>query len=241
MEQAPFDIIPLPSEGILYPTKQKTVKAEFLTSMDESTLVSPNLSQQGLTFEVLLNKKIKDLSFDPLDMLRCDRMAVLIWLRITGRGKDYPVIVWSPKQQDFVEGLVDLSQLKQKNLKEMPDDKGEFSWIFPLSKKKLKFTLPTARDEKEISRKDEEWLKIEGNESDRGRFTLEETIKEIDGERDRVKILQAIAVLPLGDSIDFKRHLNDIEPGVDFNTTAVTPGGESVNTFLKLRPDFFLL
>ena len=79
-----------------------------------------------------------------------------------------------------------------------------------------------------------------GNESDRGRFILEQQIVEIDGERDVVKRLQEIAKLPLKDSIEFKKYSNSIEPGIDFNITVETPGGESIDTFLNLRSDFFI-
>ncbi len=237
----PFDIIPLPSEGILYPGKQKTVKTEFLTSMDESTLTSANLADQGLTFDILLERKVKDLKFDQLDLLRGDRMAILIWLRATGHGNLYPIAVWSQKEKDYIKVDFDLSTLKYKKLTITPDENGEFSWEFPMSKKKIKFILPTGRTEKEMTRKDTEWMKTSGNESDRGRFMLEEHIKEIDGERDIVKILQTIAVLPLRDSLEFKKYLNSVEPGIDFAITVKTPGGESIDTFLRIRADFFLL
>ena len=237
----PFDIIPLPSEGILYPNKQKTVKVEFLTTMDESILTSSNLADQGLTFEVLLERKVKDLKFDQLDLLRGDRMAILLWLRSTGHGPMYPIAVWSQKEKEFVSVDFDLTTLKYKPLTITPDEKGEFSWEFPLSKKKIKFILPTGRTEKEITRKDTEWMKTAGNESDRGRFILEELIKEIDGERDIVKILQTIPILPLKDGLEFKKYLNSVEPGIDFAITVKTPGGESIETFLRIRADFFLL
>lgn len=243
----PFDVLPLPSDGILYPNNVKTVKTEYLTSMDESTVTSQNLANQGLTFEILLEKKIKDLPFNQLDLLRGDRMSILIWLRTTGHGPMYPIMVWSPLKQTFESVNFDLTTLKVKKLKEKPDANGEFSWSLPVSKKKIKYRLLTGAMEKEISRKDEEWMKTPGNESDRGRFILEESIKEIDGERDIVKVLQSIAILPLGDSMEFKKHMNGIEPGYDYNITVqipkVTPGGgfEEINTFLRIRADFFLL
>lgn len=236
----PYDILSLPSDGLLYPNKQNKIKVEFLTSMDESIVTSPNLASQGLTFDVLFERKLKDLDFNPLDLLRGDRVSILIWLRSTGFGSDYQIPIYSEKEKDYVPIIFDLTTLKFKKLGAKPDENGEFDWIFPISKKKIKFTLLTGRDEKEIYRKDEEWVKM-GNESDRGRFMLEEQIKEIDGDRDIVKILQTIQTLPLKDSIEFKKYSTKIEPGVDFNITVKTPGGESVNTFLTIRADFFLL
>ena len=65
--QIPYDIIQFSSDGILYPNGQKSVKVEYLTAMDESILTSANLANQGLTFDVLLERKIKNLEFHPLD------------------------------------------------------------------------------------------------------------------------------------------------------------------------------
>lgn len=238
--QIPYDIIQLSSDGLLYPNQQKSVKVEYLTAMDESILTSSNLANQGLTFDVLLERKIKNLDFHPLDLLRGDRMAILIWLRSTGYGSEYPIRVYSEKENKFIDVVFDLSTLKTKPIGAKPDEKGEFDMVLPISKKRIKFKLLTGRDEKEISRKDEEWTK-RGNESDRGRFLLEQQIVEVDGERDIVKILQEISRMPLKDSIEFKRYSNSIEPGIDFNITVETPGGELIKTFLGIRPDFFLL
>lgn len=238
--QIPYDILQLASEGLLYPNTQKTVKVEYLTAMDESILTSSNLAQQGLTFEILLERKVKNLEFHPLDLLRGDRMAILIWLRSTGYGSEYPIRVFSPNEGKFVETIFDLTNLKMKPIGAKPDEKGEFDMILPVSKKHVKFKLLTGRDEKEITRKDDEWVN-RGNESDRGRFILEQQIVEIDGERDIVKLLQEISKLPLKDSIEFKRYSNSIEPGIDFNVTVETPGGESIKTFLNIRADFFIL
>jgi hypothetical protein len=237
--QIPYDIIQLASEGLLYPNGQKTVKVEYLTAMDESILTSSNLASQGLTFDVLLERKIKNLDFHPLDLLRGDRMAILIWLRTTGYGSEYPIRVFSDKENTYVDLVFDLSTLKMKPIGAKPDEKGEFDMVLPVSKKHVKFKLLTGRDEKEISRKDEEWIR-RGNESDRGRFLLEQQIVEIDGERDIVKNLQEIPRMPLRDAIEFKKYSNSIEPGIDFNIQVEAPGGELIKTFLSIRPDFFL-
>ena len=42
--KTPYDVIELPSQGILYKDNKKSVKVEYLTAMDESILTSPNIS-----------------------------------------------------------------------------------------------------------------------------------------------------------------------------------------------------
>ena len=38
--EAPFDVLELPSKGLLYPGKSSTVKVEYLTASDENILMS---------------------------------------------------------------------------------------------------------------------------------------------------------------------------------------------------------
>ena len=57
--EVPYDIIPLPSKGLLYPGKKPTLEVEYLTAMDENILTSPNLLQSGKFVEVLMKRKIR--------------------------------------------------------------------------------------------------------------------------------------------------------------------------------------
>ena len=43
----PYDVLELPSQGIVYPNKKSTVKVEFLTAFDETVLTSPNISNSN--------------------------------------------------------------------------------------------------------------------------------------------------------------------------------------------------
>ena len=52
--QAPFDVIPLPSGGLLYPGQQGNVKVEYMTAMDENILTSPNLIKSGKVIDILM-------------------------------------------------------------------------------------------------------------------------------------------------------------------------------------------
>jgi hypothetical protein len=87
--KVPYDVLELPSQGLLYPNKKSSVRVEYLTAMDETILTSPNLSQNGKFLSVLLDRKVKDLGFPTEDLLEGDRLAILIWLRATGYGEIY--------------------------------------------------------------------------------------------------------------------------------------------------------
>ena len=89
----PYDLIPLPSEGKLYPNKKKRVKLAYLTTADENILTSPNLVESGDFLEILINRKLLEPSLRYKDLLPGDRNAIMIWLRATVYGEMYPVTI----------------------------------------------------------------------------------------------------------------------------------------------------
>jgi len=236
----PYDVIELPSQGLLYPNKQKTVKIEYLTTMDESILSSPNLLENGLFLDTLLERKIKGSEIKPKDMLIGDRLAILIFLRSTGYGPMYPVNVFDPNSGEFFETEVDLSQLKVKKLSIKPDKDNFFDYVLPTTKKHVKFRLLSGGETTDIDRRDESYQKKSGSkQSNKVVYTLESMIEEIDGEIDKVKISSIIHRLPIMDSRSLREYANTIEPGLDLNITVRTPGGASVDTFLTIGRQFF--
>lgn len=236
----PYDILELPSQGILYPNKKSSIKVEYLTAYDETILTSPNLSANGKFLDVLLKRKVKDLGFDPEDLLDGDRLSILLWLRTTAYGETYKQQVFDTNTLDIVEGEIDLTKLTQKKLMILPNEKNEFDFILPSSKKVVKFRFTTGKDEQEIERVDSEQMKRYNSEiSERIILKLEKQIMEIDGIRDKMKISTIIRNLPIIDSRSIRKYIKDNEPGIDLNVVARTPGGGSVNTFLKFSSNFF--
>ena len=134
--RTPYDIIELPSQGILYKNKVKSVKVEYLTAMDESILSSPNISSGNKIINILLKRKVKDLNFDISDLTVGDRTAIMLFLRTTAFGEEYTQLVWDENKNELVEGVINLSELKQKKLTIKPDENGEFEYLLPKSNKK---------------------------------------------------------------------------------------------------------
>lgn len=235
-----YDVIELPSQGILYPNKKSTVKVSYLTTMDENILSSPNIINSGKLVDILLERKVKDLGFDTKDLLDGDRMAILIFLRSTGLGDKYRQAVIDPTSGKVVPGDIDLPSLEQKKLTIQPDEKGEFDYELPQSKNKLKFRLLTGRDEDEIDLQDKSLMERNGDEvSQKITLRLERQIMEINGERDKMKISNFVKKLSLLDSRSLRKYITNVEPGIDFNTIAVTEKGDEVATFLRVGTNFF--
>jgi hypothetical protein len=238
--RTPYDIIELPSQGILYKNNKKSVKVEYLTAMDETILTSPNISNGGKIIDILIKRKVKDLGFDSSDLLVGDRTALMIFLRVTAFGEDYTQLIFNSKSGEFEEGVINLSTLKQKKLTIRPDENGEFEFLLPKSNKKVTFSLLTGKDEEIIDIREKEDLKRNADGvSNKLIFTLEQQIKSIDGERDKIKISNILKKIPIIDSRSLRKYIEEVTPGLDFKTTARTQGGESVDTFLRFNTSFF--
>ncbi len=236
--KVPYDIIELPSQGLLYKNKKSSVKVEYLTAYDENILTSPNLLNSGKVLDVLLEKKIKDLGFEHKELISGDRMAILLYLRTTGLGNEYEQLVFD-STGNLVPATIDLTTIKTKNLTVKPDEKNEFDFEMPLSKKKIKFRLLSQKDLEEISEIDKKLMEKNNNISTENSLRLERSIMEIDGERDKLKISHILKNLKIMDVRKFNKYVTDIEPGLDLNVTARTQGGESVDTFLRIGRSFW--
>jgi hypothetical protein len=239
--QAPFDVIPLPSRGLLYPGQQGNVKVEYMTAMDENILTSPNLIKSGKVLDILLERKVKESPVPFEQLLVGDRNAIMIWLRATGYGEMYPVKLTDPTSGVEFETEIDLSSLKTKELPEgvEPDEKGEFSFLLPRSNKKIKFKLLTVSDEKSIVSRSEKYEKATKSQiSNTLTYRLQSQIKEIDGNRDINFIQQFVNLMPAFDSLKFREYSDKIEPGIEMSAEVEGPTG-SFQAPVTLGLNFF--
>ena len=238
--KVPYDIIELPSQGLLYPNKKSKVKVEYLTAYDENLLTSPNIMASGKLIDVLIERKVKDLGFDHNLLLEGDRMAIIIFLRVSAFGEKYIQPVVDPKTNKLVEGEIDLSKLENKQLTIQADENGYFDFNLPKSSKNIKFRLLTGKDEEEIDIIDNELMERNNNDiSSKTTIRLERCIMEIDGEKDKVRISNILKALPIMDIRKLNKYMTEIEPGIVFKTTARIQGGDSVTTFLRINKNLF--
>lgn len=240
-DNEPFDVIELPSKGYFYPNKKSHVRVGYLTAADENILTSPNLIQSGKVIDVLLRKKIKDKDVDVNKLLPGDRTAIMLFLRATGYGKDYPITLTDPLTGDDFEYIVDLSSLPTKELISLPDEKGQFNFELPRSKKTIKVRILTPEDEKNITEIDDK-RKIaygDGYISNRLTMRLERAIVEIDGNNEKSFIAEYIQQMPAFDSLSIRSFLSKIEPGINTLLSVKAPSGEIVQTNVPFGPSFF--
>ena len=212
-----------------------------MTTKAENILTSPNIIRSGKVLDKLMEMCVKDPDIKVKDLLTGDRNAIMIFLRSTGYGEKYPVKIMDPDTGTEFDTVVDLSKLKTKGIDGTPDENMEFSFMLPLSKKKLKFKLLTAGEEEIILKTVESLMLLQNNDGVSPLLStrLSSMVQEIDGDRDKGKIKSFIENMIAGDSLAFRIEIDKVEPGVDMTYEFVSPSGNKFNQQVPLNVDFF--
>lgn len=232
----PYDVIPLPSQGKVYPGIGKSVKVAYLTTADENILTSPNLVESGRFLEILINRKLLEGGLRYKDLLPGDRNAIMIWLRATGYGEMYPISLTDKNNEEF-KTEINLSELKTINLNVDPDSEGLFHFELPMSKHMIKFKLLSVGDIDELDEIVRNYPDNRINEEQT--LILERQIVEVDGNRDRTFIKKFANNMRILDAQKLREYISTINCDVDLRITVRTPGDESITTFLPFTPTFF--
>ena len=235
----PHDVVKLPSGGIYYKSKKKSVKVGYLTAADENILsnVNPNKSIRETIILPLLRNKVYEPDLRPEDMLEGDIEALMIFLRNTSFGPEYSFKVKDPSDgREFnVDILLDELNIVRPELE--PDENGYISTTLPRSGNLVKLKFLTIRDLLDI----EETL----DKYPSGRIPPTQTIRlnkmivSIDGNSDRGDITKFIETMPIMDSKHIKKIIRDNEPRLDLTKTITAPSGEKVSLEISFGVEFF--
>ncbi len=147
---AQYDIISLPSNGECYKNKIGRVPVSFLTAYDENIIMSPNLYRDGLVIDYLLNNKVVNKDINVEDLVSGDVDAIVLFLRATSYGVDFPVVVSDPDTGKEIETTIDLTKIKTKEFKLKGDENGHFSYTLPKSGMEVKFKYLTRKEENDL-------------------------------------------------------------------------------------------
>ena len=145
-----YDVIPIPSNGECYKGKMSRIQVSYLTAYDENLITSPNLYQDGLIIDFLLKHKIMNKSINPENLCKGDIDAIILWLRATGYGTDFPINVLDPETGEYFDTEIDLSTIKMKPFTLKGDENGHFDFTLPISKDKVKFKFLSRKDERTL-------------------------------------------------------------------------------------------
>ena len=107
-------MIPLPSNGECYPKDNPLrcghIPVGYLTAADENIMASPNVYRDGKLLDIILERKILDKRINVKDLCSGDRDAIILWLRATSYGEDFPIVTTNPENGKRYNLTIKLSQ-----------------------------------------------------------------------------------------------------------------------------------
>jgi len=242
--ELPHDIISLPSNGKFYKNGCNKVKVYYLTATDESILTSQNLINSGNVIPYLLDKKVAAVDettpfVTPSEMINGDRLAILIWLRISlNHLYKFKILNEINGKEELVE--FDLTTLKVKKTTQTPDNENYFDFKLPVSKDIVHFKLLTGEDDKIIKNNLRHFNTEEAYVLERlSRIVVKiHTNKTNEVITDPITIRELLTRMRLGDSRALNAYMNKIEPSFDLNVEVETTTGIQ-KTALNFGGDFF--
>ena len=219
MNQVQFEIVDLPSKGIPYdqtsPLKTGQIKLKYPTAVEQDILLSQNLIRKGVMLDQFLKSLIVDKTVNYDQLLNCDKQALYITARIMAYGSQYPINVVC--NSCLKEGT---NQFQLENLKFKDVDYSRISKNneinIKLNKDQLIIKLLNGQDEKEIQKEKQGFLKLNPTKQPPTtsiRYT--KMITSINGDTDKSNIKKYSFNIKLRDSINLKKQINRVIPGIN--------------------------
>ena len=228
----PHDVVPLPSQGVFYKTKKKSIKVGYLTANDENILMGGG---NDMT-QTLLRSKIYEPDVRIEDLLEGDIESILIFLRNTAFGPDMELNLVDPITKKPFKGTVRLDELNI-NKGQLPSEDGTFITMLPKSQTTVKLKPMTYGEIMEVQKMVESYP--QGRTAPKVTWRLNKRIIEINGVEDRSEISKFIDQMPIADSKYIRKFMDDNEPRLDLTRTVIAPSGEKLTVNVGFGVDFF--
>jgi hypothetical protein len=231
----PHDIVQLPSGGIFYKSKKKSIKVGYLTANDENLLVGSQ-GKDNLVLTLLRNK-IYEHDLRPEELLEGDIEAILIFLRNTSFGPEYNVNITDPSTGKPFPTTIVLDELNIKQTQHKPDENGLFTTTLPRSGVTVKLKPLTFSETSELEKMSEQYPA--GRIVPKITWRLNKLVQEVNGDTDRGNIAKFIDSLPIMDSKYIRTFIRENQPSLDLIKTIKAPSGELVSTEITFGVEFF--
>jgi hypothetical protein len=228
----PHDVVPLPSQGVFYKTKKKSIKVGYLTANDENILMGGG---NDMT-QNLLRSKIYEPDIRIEDLLEGDVESILIFLRNTAFGPEMELSLSDPITKKPFTGTVRLDELNV--IKgQLPLEDGTFVTTLPKSQATVKLKPMTYGEIMEVQKMGESYP--QGRVAPKVTWRLNKQIIEINGVQDRSEISKFIDQMPIADSKYIRKFMDENEPKLDLTRTVIAPSGEKLTVNVGFGVDFF--
>jgi hypothetical protein len=228
----PHDVVQLPSQGIFYKNKKKSIKVGYLTASDENIIMAGG---NDLTLN-LLRAKIYEPDIRIEDLIEGDVEAILIFLRNTGFGHEITLNLTDPSTKKTFQADVTLDQLSIIN-GQQPNDDGTFVINLPKTESTIKLKPLTYGEILEIGKMADTYP--QGRVVPKITWRMQKEIIEVDGSTDKATIAKFVESMPIADSKFVRKFMNENEPRLDMTKIIMAPSGEKLTVNVGFGVEFF--
>ena len=237
----PSEIIDLPSEGRLYPKEHPCsngkIEIKYMTAKEEDILTSQNLIKKGVVIDRLLDSLILTEGVKIDDLLLGDKNAIMVAARILAYGPEYTCEVTNPKNGQKSQETFNLAECP---FKKLPKDikENSFEVTLPISKKKIKFSLLSGKEEKLIEKDLNASKKVGIGVVPELTTRLRYLIKAVDDDNSQSVINETAQNMLARDSKFLREELTKVSPDIELSQE-IEIGGESVKVNIPMTVGFF--
>lgn len=233
----PHDVVSLPSGGVFYKSKKKTIKVGYLTANDENLLLGSTTTGNDTLVVNLLRSKIYEREIRPEELLDGDIEAILIYLRNTSFGPEYTLNLTDPQTRKTFEHTVILDELNIRQTQVKPDENGLFTTTLPKTGVTVKLRPISFGENLELNKMADQYP--QGRTAPIVTWRLMKQIVEVNGSDSKETIANFVNTLPIMDSKYIRTFLRENTPSLDLTQTVKAPSGEMVKFDITFGVEFF--
>jgi hypothetical protein len=233
----PHDVVKLPSGGVFYKSKKKSIKVGYLTAADENLLMADNTNNSNEIILTLLRNKIYESDIRPEELLEGDIQAILIFLRNSAFGPEYNISYIDSDSNKEIEATILLDELSIRDVEYKPNENGYFEVELTKSKFIAKIKPLSYGEMIELEKLSDSYPT--GRPVPKQTWKLNKLIIELNGSSDRSIIAKNIEELPISDAKYIRKFIEQNEPKIDLRKKIVTPSGKETFVNFGFGVEFF--
>lgn len=224
----PTEIIDLPSKGMFYKEGhplhgRDSIEIRHMTAKDEDILTNASLVKKGVVLDRLLESLIMDKTINPVDLLVCDKSALIVATRINAYGEDYSVKIPCASCGSVADYEFDLNEATKVSdfeevVNEVDDvsltERGTFLITLPRTKATVEVRPLDGTDEQTIAKTNA--MRAKNKMQPLGLTDqIKLFIKSVNGSEDRGTISEFVDNMPAGDSLYMRSRYSLVMPSFE--------------------------
>jgi len=210
----PTELVKLPSFGRLYSENSpvygmEEVQVKSMTAAEEDILINTSFIEQGIVFDKLIDSIMLTPGIQSIDLMDCDKIAILMSARRTGYGDKVDFATICSECGNEFDIQVSLSQMMEDSLNREIEEKEE-EWEYLIESNTYSFKLPVTEltvQIKLLTPEDTQHLEASKTQKERLGLPYNETLEFLrtcivaaENIVDRTPINKLVEILPAADA-----------------------------------------